>query len=483
MVRYDAAIIGAGANGLAAAATLGRAGLKVMVLERAAACGGRAATREFYPGFHASPFVDELAPIPAEIFRTLDLARHGAIFVPTPSSLALWPDRRHEVLHWTGSDAFNRFRATARKQADDIHAGVFADAAQVPEHRWFGSVPAPAPWPGEEWSNFSLTDVLDEAFGSGDAQAHMLAAALSGRAADPFAAGSALHLLAGGACGTTMGGLATLGGALEASAKTAGAEISLGLEVADVRLRGKRSVGVHLADGTQIEARAVISTLDLRRTFFSLFGWKDLPKAVEQRVSRYRFAAGRARLLLALDVAPSLDADFAQGPIHVAPDAAAVARAQDSWHNGVVPDQPPLMLRLVSAADPRLAPTGKAVLTATLGCIPHRLFDGAWTNEKRTALRDRTLAQIEAALPGVTASVVGSELIVPPDIEEQLGITEGDVDGGEIAPDQMFGLRGFAEHPGSRTPIAGLYLGGVSPAPGTCAAGIAAAHAVMADLK
>jgi len=483
MVRYDAAIIGAGANGLAAAATLGRAGMKVIVLERAAVCGGRATTSEFHPGFRASPFVDELAPIPAEIFHALDLARHGAIIVPTPSSLALWHDRRHEILHWFGSEVFNRLRAVARKQADAIRIRAFADAARAQEHRWFGATPAPSPWLGEAWSNFSLTDFLGETLGRKDAQAHMLAAFLNGRAADPFATGSALHHIAGDSGGTTMGGLGTFASALEASAKAAGVEISLGLEVADIRLRGERAVGLHLGDGTQIEARAVISTLDLRRTFFSLFAWKDLPKTVEQRVSRYRHTAGRARLLLALDAPPPLDADFAQGPIHVAPDTGGYSKAHESWRNGVVPDQPPLTLRVVSASDPRLAPAGKAVLTATLGCIPHRLFDGAWTNEKRVALRDRTLMQIETALPGMTVRVVGSELIVPPDIEEQLGITEGDLDGGEIAPDQMFGFRGFAEHPGSRTPIAGLYLGGVSPAPGTCAAGVAAARAVMADLR
>jgi phytoene dehydrogenase-like protein len=482
-VRYDAAIIGAGANGLAAAATLGRAGLKVIVLERATACGGRAATRAFHPGFRASPFADELPPIPAEIFRDLDLARHGAILAPTPSSLALWPDRQHEILHWTGRELSSQLNAVARRRAEEIRARALADALHMPERRWFGSAPPPAAWPGEGWSDTSLTALAGDSLSDEDAQAHILTAALAGRAADPFATGSALHLLASGDGGITMGGLATLAGALEAAARAAGADISLGLEVADVCLRNGRATGLHLADGTEIEARAIVSTLDLRRTFFSLFAWKNLPKAVEQRVSRYRHAAGRARLLLALEMPPALGTDVAQGPIHIAPGASALAKAHDAWRNAVVPEEPPLTLRLVSASDPRLAPTGKAVLTATLGCIPHTLFDGAWTNEKRTALRDRTLARIETALPGVTASVLGSELLVPPDIEDQLGITDGDLDGGEIAPDQMFGFRGFDEHPGSRTPIAGLYLGGVSPAFGTCAAGVAAARAVMADLK
>lgn len=482
-MRYDAAIIGAGANGLAAAATLGRAGLKVIVLERATVCGGRAATREFHPGFRASPFADELASIPAEIFRNLDLARHGAIFAPTPSSHALWPDRRHEVLRWTGNEAFARLRAVARKRADAIRERAFADVAQKPEHRWFGSACAADPWPGQDWSDVSLASLVEDTFSDADAQSHMLAAVLTGRSADPFATGTALHLLTGDSGAMPMGGLATLGSALEMAAWAAGTETSLGLEVADIRLRGGRAVGVRLADGKQIDARAVISTLDLRRTFFSLFAWKDLPKAVEQRVSHYRHAAGRARLLLALDAPPALDADFVRGPIHVAPGPDALTKAYEAWRNGIVPDEPPLTLRLVSASDPRLSPVGKAVLTVTLGCIPHTLFDGAWTNEKRLALRDRTVARIDGALSGIAANVLGSELIVPPDIEEQLGITNGDLDGGEIAPDQMFGFRGFDAYPGTRTPIEGLYLGGISPAFETCAAGVAAARAVMADIK
>ena len=65
-VRYDAAIIGAGANGLTAAAVLIRAGLNVLVIERAARPGGRLVTDEFHSGFHASPFADRMPAIPLE---------------------------------------------------------------------------------------------------------------------------------------------------------------------------------------------------------------------------------------------------------------------------------------------------------------------------------------------------------------------------------------------------------------------------------
>ena len=485
-VRYDAAIIGAGTNGLAAAAALAGAGLKTIVIERAAACGGRAATREFHPGFFASPFCDEIAPIPAEIFHALDLARHGAIFSPVPTSLALWPGHRSEVLNWAPSESWKRLHTEARRRAGEARARAFADAANAARQSWWRPAPDPAPWPAEDWSQLSLARLLDESLPGNDARAHAMAEALSGRSVDPFVNGSALHLLTPAGGGTFIGGLATLTRALMAAARSAGAQISLGLEAADIRLPGARAAGVRLADGTQIEARAIVSTLDLRRTFFSLFVWKDLRQATVQRVSSYRHAAGTARLLLALDAPPSVGAAFARGAIHVAPEAEGFAKAHAAWRVAAMPERPPLTLRLVSAADPRLAPLGKAVITATLGCVPHHLFDGAWTNEKRNALREHILTAIEDVLPGTVARVLGAELILPTDIEDALGATEGDLDGGEIAPDQMFALRGFAECRGSRTPIKGLYLGcRSSPAGslGTCAAGVAAARAVIADLN
>ncbi len=486
-MRYDAAIIGAGANGLAVAATLAGAGLSVIVLERAQACGGRALTREFHPGFRASPFCDEIAPIPAEIFRSLDLARRGAIFVPPSASSALWPDRSSGYLPWAEPhSSISRLLEASRRRGADSRARALADALTPAPRNWFGTAPVPAAWLGEDWSQVSLADLLEESLLDADSRAHLMAAALSGRTADPFLAGTALHLLAPGDSGCEMGGLARLAHALEATARAAGAEISLGLDVADIRHAKQRMRGVVLADGTDIDARAVISTLDLKRTFFSLFAWKDLPQAIVRRVSSFRQAAATARLLLALDAPPSVAADFAVGALHVAPGASNFADAHSAWRAGTIPEHPPLTLRLVSAVDPSLAPIGKAVMTATLGCIPHHLFDGPWTHEKRNALRERVLADIESVLPGTAARVLATALIVPPDIEETLGLSEGDLDGGEIAPDQMFGLRGFADCPGGRTPVTGLYLGGPSaPAGplGSCVSGVVAAQAVLADLK
>lgn len=483
-MRYDAAIIGAGANGLAAAACLAGAGLSVVVVERSERAGGRMATREFHPGFRASPFCDEIAPIPADLYRALDLARRGAILLPTQASLALWPDRRNEIRG--EGESPGRIEERAAAASETLRAHARAEATRAPRRRWFAS-PDPAPaWPQPAWAGASLAQALSEPLSDPDARAHALARALSGRAVDPFAPGGALHLLAPGrgGSGLAMGGLSTLAAALERAAREAGAELLLGLEAADIRRARGRACGLRLADGTEIDARAVISTLDLKRTFFSFFAWKDLPEELARRVSSFRHAPAAARLLLALDAPPPGTAALGSGPIFVAPAVKNFARAFDDWRMQVTPDLPPISLRLVSAADPSLAPRGKAVMTATIGCAPHRLFDGPWTHEKRMALRRRALAAIESVLPGTAARLVGAELILPEDIEAALGVTGGDLDGGEIAPDQMFAWRSFSDRPGGRTPIRGLYLGGRSaPAGpfGACEAGVVAARAALAD--
>jgi phytoene dehydrogenase-like protein len=247
-----------------------------------------------------------------------------------------------------------------------------------------------------------------------------------------------------------------------------------------------RVTAVALADGAEIEARTVLSTLDLKRTFLSLFQWDALPRPLTHRVSRFRMAGATARLLLALDKLPVLDAEALRAPLCIAPEARHLAEACAAWRAGALAEHLPLVARVVSANSPSLAPPGRAVMTVTLGCIPFRLFDGAWTRDKRDRLRDSALGAIETVLPGIRNSVLAAELLVPPDIEEALGATDGDLMGGEIAWDQMFALRPGLDVPAPRTPIDGLYLAGASAAAGplgTCAAGAIAAAAMIGDLK
>lgn len=486
-LRHDAAIIGAGADGLAAAVTLAKSGLKVVVLERNEKPGGRCITREFHPGFHASAFCDELPPIPTEIFWSFDLARHGAVFVPSSGPTALWHDRAQSL---TGREARLQMQSLALAAA----ALGRAEKDVAPQERprlWSRPAPTLDSWPGEAWATRSLTELLASQSIGGDAMALMMAQTLQGRAAHPDHAGSALHMLAPpSGSGLVMGGLQRLTDALMVAARNAGAEVLCGLEVTDIHRHAGEVAGIRLADGAEISVRGVISTLDLKRTFLSLFAWNDLPGEVSARAGSFRMAGGTARLLFALDSLPErpafADGDLFAGPIHIEPEVGQFGVAYAAWRAGTVTDRLPITLRFISAMDLRSCPTGAAVMTATIGCVPVRLFDGSWTHEKRDVLREQVLTSIEAILPGTAARVRGCELIVPPDVEEALASTDGDLWGGEIASDQMLGFRPWLDCTAPRTPIRGLYLAGPSTSAGvlgTCASGAFAARAFAADIK
>ncbi len=441
-MRYDVAIIGAGADGLAAASLLARAGRTVVVVERAAHAGGRCVTSEFAPGFHASPYADSVAAPPPLALPLLGL-----------------PDGVLEDFAPVGADIVQR-RARA-------FARVLADASAVPSRGLMEKLktaiqpPVSRPWPGSDWADQSIAALRDHS-GQGDWRT-----ALAGRAIDPALAGSALALLVAPQSRARQGGLGAIGAALEARAVAAGTELRFAQEASEIVLTEGRAAGVVLADG-RVEARAVISTLDFKRTFLSLFRWSDLPPGLLRDTGAWRMEGARARLLLALEAPPV----FVK-PIHVPGDGAA----RSQFRHGVVPLNPPMLVDPVSVRDPSLAPAGKAVVTLTLSCIPARLFDGAWTDEKRALLLSRALERLAPlGLPRLLAAAT----IVPPDMEEALGLTGGDLDGGMLSPDQMLGFR-----PGPRTPVSRLYLAGPSSAAGPLglgAAGLAAAVAVMTDL-
>src|SRR5262245_62960879 len=82
MKRHDVIVVGAGHNGLACGAFLAKAGLKVLVLERNPYIGGAAVSRELHPGWTYSNCSYVCSLLRPEIYRSLDLARHGLQVVP-----------------------------------------------------------------------------------------------------------------------------------------------------------------------------------------------------------------------------------------------------------------------------------------------------------------------------------------------------------------------------------------------------------------
>ena len=181
-MRYDAAIIGAGANGLTAAAVLARAGLKTVVVERGHAAGGRLVTDAFHPGYSASAFADRAPEIPTEVSAALALA--------APLLIERLPQEIRQRRDAALAEIFVQAREPYRR-------GLLAClrrtmAPDEPVHAW----------PGQDLVSRPLAD-----------WPRLRSWALIGRAIDPDLAGSALALLALAGVEPVRGGLGALGAA------------------------------------------------------------------------------------------------------------------------------------------------------------------------------------------------------------------------------------------------------------------------------
>src|SRR4026208_414244 len=117
---YDIIVVGGGHHGLAPAAYLARAGVKVLVLERRDILGGACVTEELWPGFKVSTAAYVNSLLRPEIIRDLELKKYGFAMMPrSPSSLQPYPDGRYLMM---GPDKEMTHREIAKFSTKDAEA-------------------------------------------------------------------------------------------------------------------------------------------------------------------------------------------------------------------------------------------------------------------------------------------------------------------------------------------------------------------------
>lgn len=92
MTEVGAIVIGAGHNGMSAAATLAKQGLKVLVLEKQRYVGGMAGTTEYFKGYKHKVGAWALMVSSRSIIETLELEKHGFSTIDPPTSLCAFGD-------------------------------------------------------------------------------------------------------------------------------------------------------------------------------------------------------------------------------------------------------------------------------------------------------------------------------------------------------------------------------------------------------
>jgi phytoene dehydrogenase-like protein len=508
-------VIGAGHNGLVAAATLARAGRQVLVLEAAAQVGGAAITREFAPGFRVSAVAHLLHLLDPVVIRELKLARHGLSLARSAlATVALADDAEPLVLDG------NRVIAGPASAADRSAYRDFIDrmrrfAAVIA--RQHGRVPPRLAWDGwrdalpaaafafsvrrqrrEDLREFlrivtmPVYDVLEESFESPSLKGALALDAVLGTRLGPRSGNSLftfLYRLSGsvdgrpGALALPRGGMGAVTDALAAAARAAGAEIRVSSPVEAITLAGERVTGVRLASGEQLAAATVASSADPKTTLLKLLGARHLEAELARRVLHLRSTGTAAKLHLALDGVPAFRG--VPGPLLgerlvIAPDSGYVDRAFNPAKYRQYSGQPVFEITIPSLHDPSLAPPGQHVLSAIVQYAPADLAAG-WSS-RRDAFRELAQGVLEHYAPGLRRQTLAAELLTPADIEREFRISGGHWHHAELALDQFLMLRpvpGIAQY---ALPIEGLYLCGAGCHPGGGVMGTAGRNAARAIL-
>jgi phytoene dehydrogenase-like protein len=480
---FDALFVGSSPNALAGAARLAKSGARVCVVDTAHQVGGAVATDAFADGFRGDAGVASVALDP-DIARELGLEievlrRDSATWLGDakgePVTLRAAPE-----LPRAFDDAVMLLRGIYRSEPPDVPALTGDDAATLGVLG--ASLSALGPRGMHEALRLAFLPVRDFTREAGlDAAASALLAgvAVRGLTEGPFAPGTTFGLLHRAAIddalfrSTARGGVQQVAEALAACARGAGAEIRLSAPgPLAVALDDGQARGVRLGDGTLLEASRVVSDLDARATFTRLVSPRLLDPEQNRAVRALRYRGSVARVHLGLRALPALRGvarGALSGTLVVAPSVEAIERAWDDGKRGRASSAPYVEVTLPSVLDPSLAPAGQHVLDAWVQHVPYGKGDrgdSADAGRDRPAVVRSVIEALSPWCPGLGDLVVASRALLPEDIEARFGVTEGQLDGGEVRLDQAFFLRplpGFSHH---RTPIAGLYLAGSAAHPG-----------------
>jgi phytoene dehydrogenase-like protein len=515
---FDVIIIGAGHNGLVAAAYLARAGRRVLVLESRELVGGCAVTEEIWPGYRVSTASYLSSLMQEKVVRELELAKFGyavdakdpAFFSPFPDGthLFMWQDRARtleEISKFSKRDAeaYPKYEAHLERLAMVAESLLLTTppdfpprARDLPDYlKLLGKMRGLSR--GEivglvKIFTQSAADFLDDWFESEQLKVTLATDGVIGANGGPRSPGTAyilLHHCMGGVnghrglWGFVRGGMGAVSNAIADSARAHGATIRTNAPVAKILVATGRVSGVVLENGEEIPAHIVASNLDPKRTFLKLVDSRHLAPDFLDAIRKFRSEGTSLKMNLALSGLPEFRSyPGAPGPqhratMHICPSVEYIERAWDDAKYGRPSHSPLIEMTIPTMYDPSLAPPGRHIMGIFLQYAPYTLRDSNW-DELREPYSNRILDVIEEYCPNIRSIVVERQTLSPLDLERRFGLTGGNIFHGEMSLDQMFVLRPVAGWAKYATPVKGLYLcgsgahpgGGVMGAPGHNAA-------------
>jgi phytoene dehydrogenase-like protein len=500
----DVVVIGGGHNGLVAAAYLARSGLSTLVCERRGVLGGAAVSEHpFGPDYTVTSLSYVVSLLPPGLVRDLRLASHGYHVFPQGPYFAPRADGRYLSLP---ADPAQRRAEIARFSERDAAAydGYQAHLAEL------GAVLGPlldeipprlgSRRPADLWRQGlllrhlrrlderravdvtrlltgSIADLVDRYFESDAMRGLLSVSGVIGTWAGPRSSGTAYVMLhhhigdtggQAGAWGFPRGGMGGVTQALAAAARSFGAELRAGADVARIRTRAggqPRVAGVTLASGEDIDAATVVTTAHPQISFLRLLDPADLPADFVADIRGWQTRSGTVKINLALARLPvfashpEFDPQVHGGTIVLAESLDDIEAAFQEAVSGRPSSAPFADICIPSVFDDSLAPEGHHVMSLFTQWVPHRYAD-APDEQALRGYADRVIARVEAVAPGFTDSILHRQVIGPHLMQQEYGLVGGNIFHGELSLGQMFHARPAAGYADLRTPVRGLYQAG-----------------------
>jgi phytoene dehydrogenase-like protein len=497
--QYDAIVIGGGHNGLVAAAYLAKAGARTVVLEARHKTGGAADTMSPWPEapeFKVTTLSYVMSLMPDTILRDLQLERHGYRVHPTGPYFLPFPDGRCIVQYDDSAKNYDEFAKFSTHDADaigqwDAWIGGLAEvlgpllmttpptvgskrpADLLDQLRlvWrFRGLDVKSVGDVTRLMTMSIVDILDRFFESDQVKTVMSLNGLIGTWAGPYEPGTgyvmAHHSIGDvgdgnlGAWAVPEGGMGAVSAAIEASARTFGAEIRTNARVARILTSQGQVRGVTLEEGEEILAPLIVTAIHPKITFLQQLDPSELPADFVRDIEHWSSRSGVVKINCALDRLPVFTSNpeltDQSGGIELAHSVAYLETAFEEaragrpstlpFSDGVVP----------TSLDPTLAPEGKHVISLFTQWVPHTWSEEPHRDELES-YADRVIAGYDELAPGFADSVLHRQVIGPYDMEHEWGLIGGNIFHGELSAEQLFHMRpapGYADY---RTPIRGLY--------------------------
>lgn len=491
--HYDMIIIGAGHNGLVAAAYLAKQGKSVLVLERRSIVGGSVVTESFGNGFT----VDSVwtgGTLRPEIIKDLKLSLPKVTerppFISFIGSASHGARREHLILE-----------ADPARAADSIRRFSDRDAARWPEfvrfmnkaakilEKAYATIMPRLPMEFNAREGFGLMELglklrlagrkdmlnfiralpmtaqelVEEYFESEVVKAAVASLAIHGVTLGPMSAGTGYTLIhnwlnRSGMVHVNVGKAGEITQALANAVRSYGGAIRTDAEVKCIQVDMYTCKGVVLASGEEIFADNVISAIDPKRTFLSLVGPMNLPPEFVWNVQSIKMRGSVAKVHLLTHG----DHGVPQGTIVLAPSIRYLEKAYDAAKYGEISEKPYLEVT-----------TSGNVVSIHFQFAPYKLKSGEWKVES-SRLEKLAIDTVAEYFVDLRSSIVNAKTITPLDLEQTYGLTEGDLNHGQLMLDQFLFMRPIPGWSNHKTPIDNLDLcgsgvhggGGVSGAAG-----------------